>query len=407
MICNHCGCLVERGSKFCKECGTPFLEEVFTTAKEEYDDFYNAVDVEIMKNESEFVVPVSMQETVIEPKEYKTEIVSEVEERDFNSPIIWLATLTLFALCLVLTLFPEFVSSQTIEPTILEPFIGDYYLQQKNIHDEGYAFLFRDDIYMSHDDGLYVYDLNFENKMKVLDEYVEYIYVTDDYIFYCDKENDYYQYDKNTKDKTLLLESVFYVQNVGEFIYYQNDLEGEFIYQYCFEDGTNTVINDEVSYNITVNEDQSYVYYTTANKSLYSIDLFSSKKELLASDVRDYYFDGKIIYYVTSDSLVSLDILTKETNSILSKKKMYYVSMLDDFILCDNTIDGAFYVDENGVEVYFDIETVSCGQVVGDYFVYQDPLDFVLYYTKLDGKKEVITEMNAMRIDYKKDEISE
>lgn len=392
MNCKHCGCLLEMGSKFCKECGTPILEDVVPIT-------VDAIVKGDLEHTSSFDVFNKTVEQPIKPK--VKEVVEEEDRRGFA--FIWGCTLTLLSLCIVLAFYPYFIQSQTVEPETLLPFAGDVYSEQKNNHNEGYVFLHRDHIYIGHDNGLYEYDMYYRNKVKVIDGYVEYIFVNDDYFYYCDAFNDYYMLDRNSKEKTLLIEDAFYVQNLGDFIYYQNDKDGETIYEYNVSTKTVKKISDEVSYNITIDENSRYAYYTNQAQELCQVSLEGSIKLVLAQDVRDYFFDGKMLYYVTSDALESIDTITKERNTVLYKKKMHYVNKFNGYLFCDNAMDGPFYINDQGEEVYLDLDSVSNGQIVGNRFIYQDVLDFTIYSSNIHGDQQSIVVMDCLRIRFKED----
>lgn len=399
MKCVHCNSELLLNSKFCNFCGSSI----------ESDTSFEPIEVshKVLTSDDENIEFNAIKpESIIYSSKIEEEIIEEdgviylAQHKTFDSPLIWGTTLMMLALCVLLTIFPIWYRAGDLTLVVV-PYVGDSFQEQKNVHNDGYAFLHRDEIYLSYEDGIYRYDTDFENETLIIDEFGAYIYVTDDYLYYCNSSNDYYKYSFETKEKTHLISDAYYVQNLGDSIYYQNDADGEKIYCYDVVSGDSVKISNEASFNITINKEDGYIYYINDADGLCQIEISTSIRLLLANDVRDYYFNGELIYFVTGDNLCTLDVLDKDINVVLDKKKIHYITEIDGVILCDNIIDGPFILNEDGTVEYINLGSMMYTQILGDSIIYQDSDNYNLYIGDATGKKVLFINLSKNRGSYK------
>ena len=195
-------------------------------------------------------------------------------------------------------------------------------------------------------------------------------------------------YDLKTKTTTQILENVYYPIIKNHVIYYQLDQDHESLYRYSLDDQTNQKLNDETSYDITI--DGKYIYYLAKNDEQYAlkrmtitgenIETLYEKQCTFALDNKDLYLtDNSQIIKINKETLKQETIKKVENRAIAlvnnkivyatgTQLKMMSLNGKDDQILFKNIVVSDLqvlgsdlftkgYVQESGVKyIVFNIK---------------------------------------------------
>ena len=277
----------------------------------------------------------------------------------------------LIGITLVLLFTSIYLSSKMVAPKQeLSEFNGtiNEVVMQENNHLSGYVTSDESGIYIAYENRLYKYDFKFENYEVVLNEYVENISIFDGILYYCDENNDYYSYDLNSFESNKLLENVYYVQNLGETIYYQEDSDNESIYQYIISSKEKLKLNDEVSYNLTFFNNK--IFYTDSYEELKTLDLDTKEITVLQSGVFSYIIQDHHIYMNKRSGIVKYDIDTKKSENVFNDGNIQSIHTYQNKILCSGN-NGLFTISEDeSIEITPNV--VEDVAVIGNYILYRD-----------------------------------
>ena len=236
---------------------------------------------------------------------------------------------------------------------------------------------------------LLVSDLDeLETSEVLIDDCVGYLSIENHVLYYCDSQYNYQAYDLKTKTTTQILENVYYPIIKNHVIYYQLDQDHESLYRYSLDDQTNQKLNDETSYDITI--DGKYIYYLAKNDEQYAlkrmtitgenIETLYEKQCTFALDNKDLYLtDNSQIIKINKETLKQETIKKVENRAIAlvnnkivyatgTQLKMMSLNGKDDQILFKNIVVSDLqvlgsdlftkgYVQESGVKyIVFNIK---------------------------------------------------
>lgn len=164
---------------------------------------------------------------------------------------------------------------------------------------------------------LLVSDLDQLDTSEVLiEDCVGYLSIEDDILYYCDTNYNYQAYDLNHKTTTQILENVYYPIIKDHVIYYQLDQDHESLYRYSLEDQTNKKLNDETSYDLTIDGD--YIYYLAKNDEQYALKRMTingENVETLYEKQCTFTLDKNNIYLTNQSQIIKINkkTLKKQT----------------------------------------------------------------------------------------------
>ena len=182
------------------------------------------------------------------------------EEKNYwKNPIIWTVFVVLLIISVAINGYLnanpiELADQQGVDEQAYEDAVltideeTSQYAQATNNNGLAVSYVNKDKVYIVMNQELIVYDKQLNNREHVYDFNLTDFKDDGKYYYYLDENNDYHRVDKESKSEDVLLTNVYYVQNLGEKIYYQKDSDNESIY--CLDLSTNEdkKINDEVSY---------------------------------------------------------------------------------------------------------------------------------------------------------------
>ena len=222
--------------------------------------------------------------------------------------------------------------------------------------------------------------------------------------YYLDENNDYIRMDKKTKAEDILLKNVYYVHNLGDKVYYQNDSDGETIHCLELETNQDHKISDEVSYSIVVDEEKGRIFYINKNNELVSIALDGSDKKNLANNTNVYTYDGEYLYYINNDGLVKSD-LEGQSKVIYESNNLSLVNLVEKkLVIQDKNIIYTMDLDGKDKKKLYtmDIGGSLTFEVVGDKLLVltKGNSDSVIGYeiVGLDGKRHILDDENQPTI---------
>lgn len=380
----------------CRKCGARLLE---------HEKRCPVCGIEVLENTGE----VSNEETLESSIDDKIEPLMEepvetvYQQNYWKNKWIWL---TVVILIVVTTFMKESLIASPIKLAENDSKITDSeitvskntndFSQATNINNLGISYVNNGSVYLVMGGELLKYDSNFNNRELVLDEAVTAFSQDENGYYYLDNNNNYIFTDKETKKEDVLLKKAYYVHKLGDQIYYQNDPDGETIHCLQLKSNEDHKINDEVSYNIMVDEQRKRIFYTNDSKELVSIALDGSDEKRLASNTSIYTYDGEYLYYINDEGLVKTD-LDGESSLIYESSNLSLVNIVGKkLIVQDKNI--IYKMDLNGKnkkELYtMDIGGSITFEVVGDKLVVltKGSGDMSVGYeiVGLDGKRHII-----------------
>ena len=178
-------------------------------------------------------------------------------------------------------------------------------------------------------------------------------------------------------------------------MYYQQDPDNESIHIYNLDSQEDVKVNDETSYNITVDYDNSRIYYTTDDNKLKSINYDGSDEKTLLEDVgTTFVMNDEHLYMTTSDGIVSMDLDGSNQNTII-EDKLAYVNIFNNQLVYV-TRDGIASASLKGKneKLLYKGNNVEKYQVIGDKLIvddYDSSYQEVLLVVDENGKGQNIT----------------
>lgn len=374
--CRKCGARLLEHEKCCPVCGTSVMQ---SSSEFDFDAFFEQSDEEELHFES------------------------EQEKNYWKNKWIWLTV----AILVVVTTFMQRslindpialadTTNKVANHDVSVSKITSTYSQATNINYLGISYVNDDSVYLVMNDELLKYDQDFNNRELVFDYGVSAFSEDDRGYYYLDSMNNYIFKDKKTKKEDVLLRRAYYVHKLDDQVFYQNDPDGETIHCLDLKSNEDKKINNEVSYNIIVDETSKRIFYTNKNKELVSIGLDGSDEKKIASDTSVYTYDGEHLYYINSDGLVKSD-LDGKSDLIYKSSKLSAVNIIGDklIVLDDLIIYTMDLTGENEKELYsMDVGGSIAFEVVGDKLVIltKGMMEQSVGYeiVSLDGKRKII-----------------
>lgn len=374
--CRKCGARLLEHEKCCPVCGTRVMQ---SSSEFDFDAFFEQSDEEELHFES------------------------EQEKNYWKNKWIWITV----AILVVVTTFMQRslindpialadTTNKVANHDVSVSKITSTYSQATNINYLGISYVNDDSVYLVMNDELLKYDQDFNNRELVFDYGVSAFSEDDRGYYYLDSMNNYIFKDKKTKKEDVLLRRAYYVHKLDDQVFYQNDPDGETIHCLDLKSNEDKKINNEVSYNIIVDETSKRIFYTNKNKELVSIGLDGSDEKKIASDTSVYTYDGEHLYYINSDGLVKSD-LDGKSDLIYKSSKLSAVNIIGDklIVLDDLIIYTMDLTGENEKELYsMDVGGSIAFEVVGDKLVIltKGMMEQSVGYeiVGLDGKRKII-----------------
>ncbi len=305
MYCSQCGTYVEDDMLFCPQCGKQLkpIKKV-------------CVRCHIPLAENEEICPAcGMKQT---PEEI-------IEEEDpykgyWKKPILWFIS---GVLCLAAVFLGNYIVNHPLQSAsnqqtnyTLKGKVSTYNVSANN--QAGGQYL-KDSkhLYYVVNNQLLVSDLDQLDTSEVLiEDCVGYLSIEDDILYYCDTNYNYQAYDLNHKTTTQILENVYYPIIKDHVIYYQLDQDHESLYRYSLEDQTNKKLNDETSYDLTIDGD--YIYYLAKNDEQYALKRMTingENVETLYEKQCTFTLDKNNIYLTNQSQIIKINkkTLKKQT----------------------------------------------------------------------------------------------
>lgn len=395
--------------KKCEQCGATLLDEanycsVCGAKQEKKEELRKCNQCGASLLDIETICPVCGANQESEPVETKNY---------WKSPIIWGVFVALFVITSLMSSYLALnpIELKEDEQVVQEPKkyssnitirgTTDYYGQASNVNATGFSYVNEDNLYLTMGSELVVFDKKLNNRELLLDQAVTAFSEDDKYYYYLDENNDYFRENKETKEKDILLMNAYYVHNLGDKIYYQNDDDNESIH--CLDITTNedTKINDEISYNLIVDQEKGRILYTTKTNELISIALDGSDRKALASNTNSYTYDGNYLYYINQNGLVRSD-LEGNGKDIYENSNLAMVNIVDEHLVVhDNNTIYTMKLDGKDVKKLYTIEAGGAltFEAAGDKLLvitksYLEA-DFGYEIVGIDGKRCILENSNS------------
>lgn len=386
--------------KRCKKCGARLLEHEnccpVCNTMQDIDDNYDIV------NDSGEDIENSASKNA-EKKNY------------WKNPIIWAISIVLFVVSAVMNVYLsdnpiELIDSNEInkeeykDSDLIINGETSQYAQATNNNMLALSYVNQDKAYIVMNQELFVYDKKLNSRELVFNQNLTTFSEDDKYYYYLDEKNNYLRVEKESKKEDILLTEVYYVQNLGEKVYYQKDSDNESIYCLDLLKNEDKKINDEVSYSLIIDEKKERIFYVNKNAELITIALDGSDRRALASNTNIYTYDGEYLYYINDKGLIRCD-LNGEHSDIYENNNLKLVNIVDDHLVVHdgNTIYTMTLKGKN-VKKLYTIEAMGklTFEVVGDKLliltsVYQEG-NIGYEIVSLDGKRHLLESNDTPQI---------
>lgn len=333
---------------------------------------------------------------------------NNVDKKNYwKNPVIWFV---FGALVVVSTSINVYLNNNPIElADVNEKNVMEYedsaltingetsqYAQATNNNMLAISYVNQDKAYIVMNQELFVYDKKLNKRELVFDQDLTNFSEDDKYYYYLDEKNNYFRVEKESKKEDLLLTNVYYVQNLGEKVYYQKDSDNESIYCFDLLNNEEKKINDEVSYSLIIDGEKERIFYTNKNAELISITLDGSDRRALASNTNVYTYDGMYLYYINDKGLIRCDI-NGEHKVIYENSNLKLVNIVDDHLVVhDGNTIYTMTLEGKKVKKLYTIEAIGklTFEVVGDKLlvltsVYQEG-NIGYEIVGLDGKRHLL-----------------
>lgn len=369
MICTYCGYDNNDTHKYCSMCGAK---------------------LETVEKPVSGYIPIERNyETIIEEPVYEE---TKKGRNYFFSPVIWIVSILFLVICVGLELT---ISSYTITPTIT--YDSSYYDSQASLQGDGMICQGENSLYLAMEGYIYEYSYAMEEVQVIAYEYGENLHVVDNYLYFVDSNNDCQKINLDTLEKELVLENVYYVSIQDNIITYQHDSDNESIHQYNIDTQEDSKLNDEVSYMLTVVDND--IYYVDTSNNLW---LLNDTKELITTEVTDFvvYEDELYIMIPTGIMIYTVD---KELESEVVTTYPLDITFIDGRLYFSD-IYGMLYgqLDDDTYEV-IEQSGVTDLEGIGNILFYYNMSEGSYYVYDINGTKQVMYD-GMLHSDYKEDE---
>lgn len=334
------------------------------------------------------------------------------EKSYWGNPIIWAVFITLVVMT---TLMGNYLSNHPIElndtkqesdTTLTIKETTNQYALATNQNFLGISYVSDDSVYLNIGGELLKFDQQFNEQEKILDIAVTGFLEDDDSYYYVNyNDNNYVKKDKKSGKEDILLKNVYYVHKLGNLVYYQNDDDNESIHCLDLKNNEDKKINDEISYNLIIDEKKQMIFYTNPNSELLSIKTDGSDKKKIADKVKNYTYDGKTLFYITDKGLIS-DDLTGKQKIIYENIRLELVNLVDETLVVQDT--NTIYTMSKSGEKHKKLYTMDIGgkinfEVVGDKLLVLtkgvNDSDISYEIVALDGKRHLLEEQSKPVIE--------
>lgn len=306
MYCSQCGTQVEEDMLFCPQCGKQLkpIKKV-------------CIRCHLPLSDNEDICPAcgtrQTQEEIVEEEDpYKGY---------WKKPILWIIAAVL---CFSAIFLGNYMTSHPLQSASKQE---ENYTLKGNVSHKQLAFnnqaggnylKDKDALYYVVDNQLLVSQLNeLETSEVLVDNCEGYLSIEDHILYYCDTNYNYQAYDLKNKTTTQILENVYYPIIKDHKIYYQLDQDHESIYCYSLNDQTNEKLNDETSYDITI--DGQYIYYLSKNDEQYTLKrmkLNGENVETLYEKQCTFTLDDQYIYLTDQSQIIKINKKTLKTQTL-------------------------------------------------------------------------------------------
>ena len=225
------------------------------------------------------------------------------------------------------------------------------YAQATNNNGLAVSYVNKDKVYIVMNQELIAYDKQLNNREHVYDFALTDFKDDGKYYYYLDENNDYYRVDKESKSEDVLLTNVYYVQNLGEKIYYQKDSDNESIY--CLDLSTNEdkKIIFVTSHNHRYKEAFGPNVYGFVSKNNLEDELVESVSKMLVRIKNQHSIDLKIdgeILEIKTDSIIycmylgdmNIAVIFDDRQAIIKNKTLKSLLRIlgNDFICINRSV---------------------------------------------------------------------
>ncbi|MFQ6793317.1 zinc ribbon domain-containing protein [Thomasclavelia sp.] len=350
-----------------------------------------------------------LDETFLFCPECGTKIEKEtVKEKSYWFDLkIWAVFLALVLITIPMDMYLDYlamenkVANKTSQETNkdIESLENSEYSLATNRNNLGVSYFNDNGSYIMINDQVIKFNDDYSNQELVVDEYVTSFSEDDDYYYYLDSNNDYIRMDKKERKSDKLLENVYYVQNLGELVYYQNDSDNESIHCLNLTNNEDKKINDEVSYCLIVDQSKERIFYVNKENKLISIALDGSDLKIISENAGLYTYDGNDLYFINDKGIVKSD-LDGNDQLIYENQDLEMINFLGDKLIVQG---GAFIyqIDKDGKnakEIYKSDSDMSF-EIVGSRLLVlsTDSISGIKYeIVDLDGNVKEITNQGSL-----------
>lgn len=363
LFCPNCGYQLKQPSKVCYYCHSPLKED-------------------------EMICPMcgKRQEQQEKQDSYKGY---------WKKPILWIVLLALLT-CSVF--IEQYIVSHPIQISHRQTTVtltGNMSCANvyANNQSGGYTIKDQNHLYCVYNGQLYKAPLDkVQNMEKIINSCQGYLSIEDHYLYYCDEYYDYYCYDLESKEKTKILENIYYPVVVDHKLYYQLDSDNESLHCLDLQTKEDKKYNDSTTYHITIDEKHQKIYYLRYVNDRYTLRCvrFDGTNDQKIKDVDNGMFvlDDQYIYACHQTQILKIDKESHEETVLKENNVFSGINMCQGKLVFHSA--NAVYVmskdGKNEKEIYNGkIESI---QIVGDNIVltsYDDTYQTIISVLDTNG----------------------
>ena len=209
---------------------------------------------------------------------------------------------------------------------------------------------------------------------------------------------------KNIQRKLLqILENVYYPIIKNHVIYYQLDQDHESLYRYSLDDQTNQKLNDETSYDITI--DGKYIYYLAKNDEQYALKrmtITGENIETLYEKQCTFALDNKDLYLTDNSQIIKINKKTLKQETIKKVENRAIALVNNKIVYATGTQLKMMSLNGKDDQILFKNIVVSDLQVLGsDLFtkgyVQESGVKYIVFNIK--GQYKALNENTAQEFE--------
>ena len=404
ITCPVCSKLIYPYQEYCSNCGSPTIyrktetikkvtpdtsihsetSHNYNTVSESYDYKKNAYDYKKPLKEVKKYIPIQKNKNLYNSPDMR-------ERKSFIKSIIGIIVSVCFIFIPIVEIIIGALNDDGIETNDTAPFddhgnskLSSIQLQQDTsrsdynynfINEDGGAFIYHNELYVSLENELVKYSASFEKKEVIEDENCGDLYVDERGCFY--RRYDEFIYLNTNGEKKSLLEGVDRCYVDGQNIFYTKE---DRLYCLTVDQNMNTVDDYKVNKNVMdfyIDNVNQWILYNDDDYNMHLIDYHGNVIKKKMDQYDGCYFSNGLLYYQDYDGIYSINLQSNEKNKLQTMDNIHCFGIANDQV---NQQKINYVVDYDGLlEAYINDDVYHIYDDASDFFIAGDKVIFFTY----------------------------